>query len=70
MKNIKNLNSIQHHKIHAKMASCYMVNHGGEYNWLFCDADSNNSVGEMFINNVFANADNKDGMYPVTVSKI
>ena len=70
MKNIKNLNSHQRHAIHAKLASRYMVNHGGESNSLASDENSNGLVRETFMNNVFANADDEDEIYPVTVSEI
>ena len=70
MNNIKNLNSHQRHTIHAKLASCYMVNHGDKSNSLSGDNDSNGVVRETFMNNVFANADDEDKIYPVTVSEI
>ena len=47
-----------------------MVNHGGKSNSLPSDTDSNGSVREMFMNNVFADTDNEDDIYPVTVSEI
>ena len=47
-----------------------MVNHGGKSISLSCDADFNSLVRETFMNNLFANADDKDAIYPVTVSEI
>ena len=47
-----------------------MLNHGGKSNSLSCDKDSNGVVRETFMNNVFANADNKNNIYPIIVSEI
>ena len=70
IKNVKNINSIQRHQIHAKLTSGYMVNHGGKSNSLPSDTDSNGSVRKTFMNNIFANTDNEGKIYPVTVSEI
>ena len=70
LKNVKNLNSHQCQQIHTKLANCYMINHGGKLNSLSCDADSNDSIFKTLMNNVFANTENEDKIYPVIVSEI